>query len=289
MDIVLTGYDNYTVTVNKDNIIELFPNSLLGTIISLDKSVELIPLTNPIITPNILNILAYIINNKTLPIIPSDPEYAIASRYLLIEALGLLSDPDIAIFLKTYLDINLLDAQSIYDNLNVIGDFISANRDKILLRYLFHMIPYDILPDEMKYDSLLCDLVGIIRNGEVKILQIYLQYGVDPSQDNNIAITIATRGNNIEVLDLLLADPRVNPSTGFNKPLLNALSRGHIEMANRILDDPRFNPRINQDKLLQEAYNHSNIEILWRLLSNPRIIPTEESITIANEMGWITN
>lgn len=49
--ITLVSHD-YTVDLNKDNLIALFPQSLLAVTLELNPSADVIPITNPIVTPD---------------------------------------------------------------------------------------------------------------------------------------------------------------------------------------------------------------------------------------------
>ena len=72
-------------------------------------------------------------------------------------------------------------------------------------------------------------------NGNVYLLELLLERGVDPSYDNNNAIQHASCHGHIAVVERLLMDPRVDPSAQYNGAILNACRNGHCEIVNILL------------------------------------------------------
>ena len=62
---------------------------------------------------------------------------------------------------------------------------------------------------------------------------------VDPSVENNEAIHEASEYGHTEVVKLLLADPRVDPSDMYNRAIREASTNGHTEVVKLLLADPR--------------------------------------------------
>ncbi|KAI9327399.1 ankyrin repeat-containing domain protein [Obelidium mucronatum] len=88
-------------------------------------------------------------------------------------------------------------------------------------------------------------LMKACNNGHVDILRLLLRHGVDPSVNNNQAIFEAAWSENLELVDMLLSDPRVDPSgkDGWESALLVAAQSGNIAVMLRLLEDPRLDPR----------------------------------------------
>ena len=71
-----------------------------------------------------------------------------------------------------------------------------------------------------------------------KLLSYYLNILTlkDPSIENNILIREASRDGNIDVVKLLLADKRVNPSANDNEAIQWAKYYGHTEVVKLLLE-----------------------------------------------------
>lgn len=62
---------------------------------------------------------------------------------------------------------------------------------------------------------------------------------VDPSTDNNFPIRTAAASGNLEIVKMLLAHPKVDPLTQYSYPLLASIRYTHEEMALLLLSDDR--------------------------------------------------
>lgn len=57
-------------------------------------------------------------------------------------------------------------------------------------------------------------------------------------------LTAACEQGHTEIVDLLLSDPRVDPSKQQSFALLVATQEGHTEVVKRLLGDPRIDPSV---------------------------------------------
>lgn len=72
--------------------------------------------------------------------------------------------------------------------------------------------------------------------GYLPIVRLLLASGADPSADNSSALVHALPY--LDVVKLLVDDPRVNPASNDNFPLLYACLGGHVETVKFLLDLP---------------------------------------------------
>lgn len=98
--------------MSKEKLLSLFPTGLLATTLDLDKSASEIDFDLPFITPEILNFLAEIINNRHIPDTIPDNLLRTAD-YLQLDLLSVLSNPEYKNFHLQYPNINLLDKASL--------------------------------------------------------------------------------------------------------------------------------------------------------------------------------
>jgi hypothetical protein len=67
---------------------------------------------------------------------------------------------------------------------------------------------------------------------------------------------------NMDILNLLLADPRVDPSSQDSLALYNAV---------RLLQDPRVDPTAGNNRAIRLAVRQLDTAIVARLLQDPRV------------------
>lgn len=117
---------------------------------------------------------------------------------------------------------------------------------------------------------------------DIERVKQLLKEGVDPSYDNNNAIRIANLPSNplsktadprnVELLKLLLADDRVDPSVDDNISLFHAATRNDIESMKVLINDKRFRITPMIAKLSKNPkLNPEALEIIQRLLNKQRI------------------
>ena len=126
-------------------------------------------------------------------------------------------------------------------------------------------------------------LLRLIKNGNAEMVCALLQSGrVDPSARNSEALLLATvecRCTPATIVDLLLADGRVNPSAGDNNNgsvvLAWAFSRGDAATVERLLSDKRV--RVTKAALKETIGCNdggaSSPKILAMLLAHPSFDP----------------
>lgn len=77
----------------------------------------------------------------------------------------------------------------------------------------------------------------------------------------------------LEVIKLLLSDPRVDPSACENEAIRNATKNGHLEVVKLLLSDPRVDPSACKNIAFQNASISGNKDLILALLSHPKVDP----------------
>jgi hypothetical protein len=95
-------------------------------------------------------------------------------------------------------------------------------------------------PGEIHHRLLTEMLHGAIQANDVErvvVLLVLLQDSrVDPTACDNYAIRMASRRGHVEVVRVLMRDPRVNPAAR-NCAFRDALEKGQVEVAKVLLED----------------------------------------------------
>ena len=95
---------------------------------------------------------------------------------------------------------------------------------------------------------------------------------IDPSFDDNTALELATKKGEIEIVDFLLKDSRVDPSNNGNQNILwAAVDRGHASVVKRLLKDPRVDPTVNDNEILLHAAALGKYYCVKELLKDGRV------------------
>lgn len=84
--------------------------------------------------------------------------------------------------------------------------------------------------------------------------------------DNNYPIRLASEYGHIDIVKLLLADKRVDPSYFYNLALLSACEKGYIKIVKLLLSDTRVEANCNMNDPIFYAFKNNKDEIvnfLW--------------------------
>lgn len=122
----------------------------------------------------------------------------------------------------------------------------------------------------------------------VEIIKLLLKDPrVDPSAQNNYVITEICRNNSVEIAKLLLQNPKVDPSTDDNMPIFVASVKGNTEIVRLLLQDPRVNPATLDNRALMTACRCGQVEVAKLLLQDPRVDPSDKNNEILTVCGDI--
>ncbi len=99
----------------------------------------------------------------------------------------------------------------------------------------------------------------------------------------------AKMNQNIELVDLLLKHPRVDPSYRKNIAFIYAVDDGNLEIVKRLLEDPRVDPSDRNNKALEFAFNGKNNRLKEEnILKYEEIIKLLASDTRVQETSGLT-
>lgn len=126
------------------------------------------------------------------------------------------------------------------------------------------------------------DLIEACRTGNVERVKELLQQGVDPTSDNNLALHVACRNGQLNVVATLLQDERVDPTDSNNSPIGAACILNYTDVVALLLKDGRANPvRGGDDNHLRWACYFGYLEVIKAVLQDGRVEPTELMISLA--------
>ncbi len=117
---------------------------------------------------------------------------------------------------------------------------------------------------------------------------------IDPAAENNLALRCACEEGHVQMVKLLLTDPRVQPTLETEKPdteeivnpLVAACQYGHINVAKLLLADSRVKPEVNSNQALRFAIVSGFAEIVELLLQDPSVDPSgDECLFYAVQEG----
>lgn len=102
--------------------------------------------------------------------------------------------------------------------------------------------------------------------------------GIDLALHGSEAAGIATANGHTHIAHLLLADPRVKPTSAI---LMHAIYRGMTSIVVELLHDPRCKPEANNSEALQAAAWYNRTDIVKLLLEDGRSNPGDNASVAA--------
>lgn len=111
----------------------------------------------------------------------------------------------------------------------------------------------------------------IWKKSNLDEIRLRMQFGLDPSVDNNRAIQLACISRRKDLVQFLLKDPRVNPATNNNYPIRASSREDYTEIVKLLLADPRVNPAADNNNAVVSAAIHGHAEVVKLLLTDPRV------------------
>jgi len=113
------------------------------------------------------------------------------------------------------------------------------------------------------------EFITAVYNNQIELVSMLLEKGVDPSIGN--ALHIATTNNYIELVKILLSDPRVDPSVYNNLNIRQSASYGHAEIVEMLLKHPVVDPSDLNNESIIVACESGSIETVKLLLKDSRV------------------
>jgi hypothetical protein len=91
----------------------------------------------------------------------------------------------------------------------------------------------------------------------------------------NYALKEASRyGEHQQLIELLLTDPRVDPSYEENSAIKRASAHGEWQLVQVLLSDSRVDPSTEDNYPIRRASENGKLEVVELLLSDPRVDPS---------------
>ena len=112
------------------------------------------------------------------------------------------------------------------------------------------------------------------KDGNIKSVQLALDSGADPSDNNNWTIRWASRNGHKEVVELLLKDSRVDPSDDDNMAIRWASQFGHLDVVKLLLKYPKVDPSGWDNFAIRLASHNGHKEVVKLLLKDKRVLST---------------
>jgi len=124
------------------------------------------------------------------------------------------------------------------------------------------------------------DLVMASEHGHTEIVCLLLaDPRCDPTDNENQAIQSACQMGHLEVVRLLLADRRVDPSSSIDGDSCIDLAseNGHLEIVRLLLADSRVDPSDNENAAIISASEFGHVEVVRLLLVDTRVNPADKN------------
>ncbi|KAJ3030026.1 UNVERIFIED_CONTAM: hypothetical protein HDU68_010375 [Siphonaria sp. JEL0065] len=154
---------------------------------------------------------------------------------------------------------------------NILTSFAEFNRVDEMKRFINHANPADGNNEAIYVASF---------SGHLEIVRLLLaDPRVDPSDKASNCFMAAAQNNHIEVVQALLQDARVDPSAQNNFALEAAVDGGHTKLVEILLQDPRVDPSFGNNNIIVLASHNNRPGIVRVLLQDSRVDPTVEEHT----------
>jgi hypothetical protein len=111
-------------------------------------------------------------------------------------------------------------------------------------------------------------LVVATSVGNLNSVKMLVEYGVDPSLDNNRCLLLAVTGPHISLVAYLLSFPQVDPSLNQQIAVNIAAAYGFTDVLYLLLQDSRVNVALNSHLALNIAFYHGHYDTVDLLLQN---------------------
>lgn len=132
-------------------------------------------------------------------------------------------------------------------------------------------------------------LTEAAEHGHIDVIELILRDGrVDPSSSENCAVWWACASGHLEIVKILLNDPRVDPSDDDNGAIVEASEHGHTDIVRMLLKDKRVDPSDFENTAIITASQNGHLEVVRILLNDPRVDPSADNdcaIMLAAEQG----
>ena len=113
------------------------------------------------------------------------------------------------------------------------------------------------------------------RNGHADIVKLLLADGrADPTVRDNEPIRMSCASGQADVVRLLLADPRVDPAAKNNNAICMSSRNAHTDVVQLLLADGRADPAACSNVAILMSCANGDDDVVRLLLADPRVDPT---------------
>ena len=123
------------------------------------------------------------------------------------------------------------------------------------------------------------DLVQAIQERNVKDVLANLEHVGENGRTYAKAILTACDLGYDEIVKILLADRRIDPTIEEQRPLVVACTKGHTKVVELLLADSRVDPTINEQYAMDVVCELGHTEIVKLFLHDRRIDPTYDNFS----------
>ncbi|KAJ1558342.1 hypothetical protein HK096_002118, partial [Nowakowskiella sp. JEL0078] len=114
---------------------------------------------------------------------------------------------------------------------------------------------------------------------------------IDSSKDLEFALQWASTHGHVELFKVILKDSRVYPSSNYNAALFSACENGHCEILKLLFADSNLNlfAHDNYNSCLQLASENGHAQVVRLLLDDGRFDPSQNfnsALRLASKNGW---
>ncbi len=131
---------------------------------------------------------------------------------------------------------------------------------------LYKLIPFLLKDHRVKLNNSFILSNAVLKNN-IEAVELFLNDGrIDPSQEGNWAIQIASQNGFTKIVKILLADRRTDPTVDNFYCLRKSVSLGSYDIVKLLLEDKRIIPNVYFNEFIIEAFNKKYIKIvklLW--------------------------
>ncbi len=272
-------YDEFQI--NKDNLLEYFPNCLFSVILEQDPTTEVIEITQPFMDTESLALIASIINNGKVPdkFTPS-PALSKIGDYLNMSLLSVIANPKYFQYTGLHLvEWKKFKNQAYYKT--IINDSVRTDYPE-LLQYLFEVVPGQQVFDQSFF-------ISAIKSNAISLIPLFLKRDVDPNYNEGEPLRKASKKGYIEIVQMLLhhiKDPILQYGPHI---LLEAITHDKELVAMTLLEDGRITLDTG---ILLIAVQHNIPKVLEFLLKYPEVDPSNADnlpLLLAINNGHVRN
>ena len=118
-----------------------------------------------------------------------------------------------------------------------------------------------------------------VNQNSASVIALFLkELSVNAASDqNNLAIRVASARGHTDIVRMLLERPEVNPGAGDNEAIRLSSGHGYTDIVGMLLKRPQVNPGARDNEALVNAVRNGRTKIFQLLLADSRVDPSARS------------